>query len=80
MKVFVWFGDSDPDLNYFTEADFEKNYEYAVDVDSAQRWMRDARVGDIREFRGRCIVCCDWFQLKPGDRITDWSEMMRQST
>lgn len=66
-KAFHFADEGDPDLNLFTEIDveeeFKRRYHFRgvimtlAQVDSLQRWMRDAKPGDRREVGRTAIVC-----------------------
>lgn len=58
-KAFVVSTDSDEDLNWFSEEEFERDARFRFsflsrrEVDTVQRWMRDAEVGSTRTV-GKC--------------------------
>lgn len=67
MKWFHLSTDGDPDLNLFDEIDVERDFlagsrklaENITEIDSLQRWMRDARPGDTRPLGATFIVCVE---------------------
>ena len=67
MITFNFDTDADPDLNDFSEIDVEETFKRSgtfqgvintlYEVDSLQRWMRDAKPGARREYGRIAIIC-----------------------
>lgn len=66
-RQFYMASSGDPDLNMFSEADVEKEYIDGCrtkatnihEIDSLQRWMRDAKPGDRRLIGRDEIICAE---------------------
>ena len=66
-RRFAFSTNSDPENNWFSEIDVELSYRdgsrlYAAnerEIDALQRWMRDAKKGDRRQFGKAEIICIE---------------------
>lgn len=55
--VFIYSGDSDIDLNWFTEEIFARKNPCNAITDGLCRWMRDAKPGDVKQLDKIWIIC-----------------------